>query len=260
MHIIKRWYNNYGDKMQECINGVNINYTIYGNSNAKSIVFLHGWGQNIEMMEPLADPFKNDYQIVILDLPGFGKSTEPTYTWTIYDYVKCLNTFLNNHNISSPILVGHSFGGKLALLYASTYDTSKLVVLASPFKKEIAKLSLKTKVLKQLKKIKCLSGLEEFAKKHIGSVDYRNASPIMRQIMTEHLNTDITEEVKKIKCPTLIIWGTNDEAVPYERALELEKLIDNAGVVTYEGCTHYAYLERLNQTINVLKTFFDSEE
>ena len=81
----------------------------------------------------------------------------------------------------------------------------------------------------------------------------------MRQILTQHVNTDIQEECKKIKAPTLIIWGTNDEAVSYQRAQELEQLIENAGVVTYQGCTHYAYLERLNQTINVLFSFFSSK-
>ena len=91
--------------------------------------------------------------------------------------------------------------------------------------------------------------------KHIGSTDYRNATPRMREILVLTVNLDITEDVKKIKCPTLIVWGTLDEAVPIERAYELEKLIPDAGVVVYENCTHYAYLERLNQTINVLNSF-----
>ena len=77
----------------------------------------------------------------------------------------------------------------------------------------------------------------------------------MREILVKHVNTDISDKVNKIKCPTLLIWGTQDEAVPYEDAQELEKLIKDAGLVTYEGCTHYAYLERLQQTINVLKSF-----
>ena len=77
----------------------------------------------------------------------------------------------------------------------------------------------------------------------------------MRKILVEHVNLDIEEEVKKIDAPTLLLWGTMDTEVPVERAYELEKLIKDAGVVTYEGCTHYAYLERLEQTINVLKSF-----
>ena len=92
-------------------------------------------------------------------------------------------------------------------------------------------------------------------KKHIGSTDYKNASPIMREILVKHVNTDLTEKAKLIKCPTFIIWGTNDEAVPVEDAYELEKLIDNSGLTVYEGCTHYAYLERLGQTNAIIKSF-----
>ena len=92
-------------------------------------------------------------------------------------------------------------------------------------------------------------------KKHLGSTDYKNASPLMREILVKHVNTDLTEDAKKIKCPTFIIWGTNDEAVPVEDAYELEKLIDNSGLTVYEGCTHYAYLERVAQTNAIIKTF-----
>ena len=127
------------------------------------------------------------------------------------------------------------------------------------FDAEIKKLSLKTKILKSLKKVPLLNKLEGFAKKHIGSRDYREASDFMRKILVEHVNLDITEDVKKIKCPTLIVWGTMDQEVPIERAYELEKLISDAGVIPYEGCSHYAYLERINQTISVLKIFIEGE-
>ena len=78
---------------------------------------------------------------------------------------------------------------------------------------------------------------------------------MMRKVLVETVNLNIIEDVKKIKCPTLIIWGTLDEAVPIEDAYELEELIEDAGIVVYEGCTHYAYLERLTQVVNVIKVF-----
>lgn len=243
--------------MNTRINEVDIHYIQYGQKQAQTLVFLHGWGQNIAMMQPIADPFQEDYNIVIIDLPGYGKSSEPTYAWTVSDYVACIHELLEILNIENPILIGHSFGGKISLLYASCYPVMKLVLLASPFKKEIEKLSLKTKTLKTLKKVPGLNKLENFAKKHIGSVDYRNASTIMREILVQTVNLDLTEEVSKIACPTLIIWGTCDEAVPVDRACELEKQIKDAGVVIYEGCTHYAYLEQLPKTIRVLKSFLE---
>ncbi len=249
-------YNEYGDAMEIQIQDVNIHYVRYG-AKTNPIVFLHGWGQNIEMMQPVAQPLQENHEIIILDLPGYGKSSEPIFSWTVEDYVECIHTFLSKLKIENPIFVGHSFGGKVSLLYASKYAVSKMVLFASPFKKEIEKLSLKTKTLKTLKKVPGLKKFEEFAKKHIGSTDYRNASPRMREILVHTVNLDITEDVKKIKCPTLLVWGTLDEAVPVERAYELEALIEDAGVVIYENKTHYAYLEDLRKTISILHNFFD---
>ena len=236
------------------INDININYIDYGEGK-NELVFLHGWGQNIEMMKMLGDNFKKDNRIIILDLPGFGDSEEPKSVFTLYDYVNILKELLENLKINNPILVGHSFGGKIALLYASMYKVDKLVLFGSPFKKEIKKLSLKTKILKKLKTVPGINKLEGFAKRHIGSTDYKSASDIMRQIMVEHVNLDITEEVKKIKCPTIIIWGTNDEAVRLGEAYELNDLISDSAVIEYPNCTHYAYLENINQTVNILKNF-----
>ena len=237
------------------INDIEVHYERYNEEAGNTLVFLHGWGQNIEMMMPVAKPFIQNHDIILLDLPGFGKSGDLKEPWEVEDYVELLHQLLNNLQVKKPTLIGHSYGGKISLLYASKYEVEKLVLFGSPFKKEIQKESLKLKTLKVLKKVPGLNKFEEFAKKHIGSTDYRNASPILRETLVKTVNLDITEEVKKIKAPTLLIWGTNDEAVSIERAYELEKLIPDAGLVVYENATHYAYLENLGQTINVLKSF-----
>jgi len=241
--------------MRKNVNDVEINYIRYGNTDGEDVVLLHGWGQNIEMMKPIGNALSKEFNVTIIDLPGHGESTEPPFPWHVSDYVNAVKKLLDELKIKNPILIGHSFGGKISLLYASMYKTKKLVLFGSPFKKEIQKLSLKTKILKSLKKVPVLNKLEGFAKKHIGSTDYRNASDTMRKVLVNTVNLDITEEVKKISASTLIIWGTHDEAVPLEHAYELETLIKDAGVVVYENCTHYAYLENLNQTINVLYSF-----
>ena len=221
----------------------------------KNVLLLHGWGQNIEMMKPIGDARMNNNDIIIIDLPGHGESEEPTYAWTLNDYVEFLKEFLEKLNIKNPILIGHSFGGKISLLYASKYKVKKLILFGSPFRKEIKELSLKTKILKTAKKIPVLNKLEGFAKKHIGSTDYKNATPIMREILVNTVNLDIEEDVKKIKTPTLLIWGDLDDQVSIEDAHLLESLIEDAGLVVFENGTHYAYLEYLNRTINILNSF-----
>ena len=235
--------------------GININYKDYGDKDKEAIVYLHGWGQNIEMMEPIAKPFIKTNRVIIIDLPGFGDSNEPNEVWSLNDYVEMIHSLLEELKIENPNIIGHSFGGKLGIIYASIYDTKRLVLLASPYKVKKQELSTKQKIMKKMKKIPGLKSIAEVMKNHVGSTDYKNASPIMKQVLVKHVNTDATENVKKIKCPTLAIWGTLDEAVPYDDGVELTKLIKDCGLVTYENCTHYAYLERLNQTINVLKAF-----
>lgn len=241
------------------IKGVHVNSITYGNPQGQDVVLLHGWGQNIDMMKPVGDALQKDYLITIIDLPGHGLSEEPETAWQLDDFVEMLKQLLDELKIKKPILIGHSFGGKISLLYASRYPVEKLVLFGSPFKKAIKKETAKMKLLKSLKKVPILNQFEEYAKKHIGSTDYRNASPVMRKIMVNHVNLDITENVKKITCPTIIIWGTRDEAVPLSDAYELASLLDDAAVIEYEGCTHYAYLEDLGRTVRIIKNFIGSE-
>ena len=53
--------------MQMLVKGVNVNYTFYDNSSNVNLVYLHGWGQNIEMMMPIAKPFIKKYNVLIID-------------------------------------------------------------------------------------------------------------------------------------------------------------------------------------------------
>lgn len=246
--------------MQKVYKDVSINYVFYDNDSETNLIFLHGWGQNIEMMMPIAKPFIKNSNVLIIDLPGFGLSDEPKEVWDIYEYADMVNSFVLELKLKSPIIIGHSFGGKVAICYALKYKTRKLVLLASPYTVKVKKDTLKTKAFKTMKKVPVLRKLENIAKKYVGSTDYRNASEMMRKILVKHVNLDLKDEVSKINCPTLLIWGTLDTAVDYNDAIVLEKLIPNCGLVTYEGCTHYAYLERLNQTINVLKSFVGSDK
>lgn len=237
------------------INNVNINYLDYGNESGKTIVLLHGWGQNVNMMDMIGQPFMKKNRIINIDLPGFGASEEPETAWNLEDYVDAVHELLEKLKIKKPILVGHSFGGRICIKYASIYQTDRVVLLSSPFRPS-GKKSFKSKILKGLKKVPLLNKLEDWAKNKIGSVDYRNASPIMKGVLVKAINEDLSDDAKKIKVPVLLICGEYDTAVPISESKVLESIIKNAGLVIYDRCTHYAYLERLHQTIAVLKEFF----
>ncbi len=243
--------------MKKVIKDVNINYIQYG--KGKDVILLHGWGQNIEMMKFIGDRLDN-FRITILDFPGFGDSEEPPFPWTVGDYTDLLHEIVNELKIKKPIIMGHSFGGRVGIKYASMYDVEKLVLFAAPFNDNGNDgLSTKTKILKGLKKLPGMNKIGEFMKNFIGSSDYKKASPTMRQILVNAINEDLSNDAKKIVCPTLLIWGTNDEAVPITEAKKLEKLIDDSALIELQG-THYAYIENLDRVISILEAFLEDNK
>lgn len=237
------------------IKGLKINYIQYGNKKKNDIVLIHGWGQNISMMDHIGNKLEDDYYITNIDLPGFGDSEEPKEALTIYDYSNIIEELLRNLKIKNPTIIGHSMGGSISIVYASKNKVDKLILLAAPFKREDRRNSFKSKLLKLLKKIPIIKNFEEFGKKILGSSDYKRSSKIMRDILVNFVNEDITHCLKKIEASTLLIWGTADKAVSIEDARYAETIMKDAGLIEYEGCGHYAYLERLDQTISVIKSF-----
>lgn len=232
-----------------------INYMDYGQDKKGVIVLLHGWGQNIEMMNMLGEPFQEDFRIIVIDFPGFGKSPEPDKAWSVEDYTTCLFEFLKEKKVENPILIGHSFGGRVSICYASKYKTKKVVLLSSPYRPIYKKPSKKTIIYKKVKKIKLLKPLATYLKKKWGSADYNNASDIMRGTLVKVINEDLTENAKKITCPVVLIYGENDIDVKLEIGKELENLIKDSGLIVYPGCSHYAYLEDLNKTLSIIDSF-----
>jgi len=235
------------------VENLTINYIQYG--EGKDVVLLHGWGQNIEMMKPLGNILSSNHRITILDLPGFGNSSEPTEAWSIYEYESFLEKVLNKLNITNPILIGHSFGGRLSIIYASKNRVDKLVLFGSPCIRKNKLPSLKEKILKMLMKIPLLNKVGESMKKYIGSTDYKNASVIMRKILVNTVNEDLSDCAKKIDAPTLLIWGEYDTEASVEDAKELEKIMKDAALIVFKGCTHYAYLENIAQVKSIFDNF-----
>ena len=239
--------------MKVNIKNIDINYVQYG--EGEDVILLHGWGQNIKMMDPIGQNLCDKKKITIIDLPGFGDSSEPKEELTVYDYADILKDLLDELKIKKPTLIGHSFGGRVSIVYASKYKVKNVVLLGAPCVREDTKLGMKVKMLKGLKKVPGLSKLEGFAKNHMGSTDYKNASPIMKEILVNVVNEDLSECAKKITVPTLLIWGTEDTEAPLADAKKLEALLQDGGLVIYEGGSHYTYLEFLGPVCNVIKSF-----
>ena len=238
--------------MQIKVQGLNVNYIQYG--KGKDILLLHGWGQNVEMMKPLGDGFCDRFRITIIDFPGFGQSEEPKEAWNIEKYSLMLEEFVKLTGIKKPIVMGHSFGGRVAIRYSARNNIEKLVLFGSPCIRLQEELPLKVRILKKLKTLPGMNKIGEYMKQFIGSRDYKAASPIMRETLVEVVNEDLSKYAREIEEPTLLIWGEQDTEAPVNDARELEKIMMDAALIILPG-THYAYLENLARVITILNNF-----
>ena len=248
------------------INGQMLHYTQSGNG-MRPVIVMHGWGCKSSTVAVLAKAASSDSTTVYnIDLPGSGKSPEPANVWGIYEYTACIETFARKLKLVRPILIGHSFGGRIAIVFGSRNDTERIILVDAAGIKPKRKLKYYIKVysFKTAKKILPLLAGRKKANEIIehwrnkgGSSDYASASPKMRAILSRVVNQDLTHLLSSIKAPTLLIWGERDTATPLADAKKMEKLIPDAGLVSYPEAGHYSFLDRPTQTSAVIASFLN---
>ncbi len=248
------------------IHGVDIGYSVVGDG-ARPVIVMHGWGCTSATVAVLADACADSSTTVYnLDLPGFGLSSEPNEIWGVEQYTSLIEDFCRQSGIERPILVGHSFGGRIAILFASRNDVERVILVdAAGIKpRRSIKYYFKVYSFKLAKRLAPIFLGRSRANKLIdrmrgkaGSSDYNNATPKMRAIMSRVVNEDLTDRLSLIKSPTLLIWGTEDTATPITDAKTMERLIPDAGLVAYEGAGHYSFLDRPAQTKAVIASFLN---
>lgn len=252
------------EKFLELTNGMRIKYDMIGAGPA--MILMHGWGCQSATLNSIASIAAEQHTVYNLDLPGFGKSDEPREVWGVDEYVGMLEEFVSKLGISKPIILGHSYGGRIGILYSSKNEVDKLILVDAAGIKPRRSLkyyfkvySFKTgKVLTRLLlgKAKAAERIEAMRKKK-GSSDYANSSPVMRAVMSKSVNQDLKYAMPAIKAPTLLIWGENDTATPLADAKIMESLIPDAGLVSFPGCGHYSFLDNPYQFAAVLRSFIN---
>lgn len=257
--------------MEKIVNNIKTNYIIEG--IGENILLLHGWGASIKLFKQMIAELSKSYCVIALDMPGFGKTDEPSTPWCVDDYVNFVLAFLKELNITKTILLGHSFGGRVIIKMVTRSITSitfpKLILIDSAgiipvktpkqrFNQGIYKIG---KSVLQFAPIKSIfpNALDNYRSKH-GSADYKAASPIMRSCLVKVVNEDLAPFLPKIVQPTLLIWGENDTATPLSDGRKMEELIPDAGLVSIKNATHYSFLEQWFTVNRVLHSFLNIKE
>jgi len=251
------------------IEGKNIRFERVGSSLGKNIILLHGWGTNLHTFDPIANELEKDFNIYKLDLPGFGESDPPETVWGVNDYTTFIEKFVHQNQIINPVIIGHSFGGRIALLYASRNEVNKLVLMDAAGVKPKHSLNYYLKVysFKLYKSIlpllfgktKANHKINQF-RKRTGSSDYNNAIGIMRNVLVKVVNEDLKHIMPKIKAPTLLIWGENDTATPVKDAKIMEKKIKDSGLVVIKNTGHFCFLEKPYEVNLIINSFLETDK
>lgn len=184
-----------------------------------------------------------------MDLYGFGKS-KVNGKITLFNYAKGIIDIIENNKLNDVTLVGHSFGGKVAMLVASIYNIKKLVLIDASGIKKKNNFLVKQKIL--------IYKLKKFFKLDVskyGSLDYKNVSSNLKDTFISIVNTHLNRHLKNIKADTLILWGNKDEETPLYMAKKLNKKIKNSCLIMLNG-GHFAYAEDSNFII-YLKGYLD---
>ena len=93
------------------------------------VFLLHGWGCTHTIFAALQEILSKKYRVYNFDFPGFGASQEPTDVWGVEEYTRMVELFAKENNILRPALVGHSFGGRVSILFSSRNEVSRLVLV-----------------------------------------------------------------------------------------------------------------------------------
>lgn len=225
-----------------------VNYYVADGEKTKGpiLIFIHGWGVDATSWSGVIEKFlPYASRIFAVDLPGFGKSENPKHTFDVGCYTDIMEEFIKKLNIKEAVLIGHSFGGRIALRLSIKIPKSilKSVLVSSA---GIRTRSRRVKILKKLSKIMKLffgrsENIKEKAYKLVGS-DYQ-LKPELKDTFRRVINEEDTNLFSKVSVPTLLLWGEVDKITPLSSGKRMNKEIKNSEIFIIPDVGHFIFLD-----------------
>ncbi|HEX6300809.1 MAG TPA: alpha/beta hydrolase [Acidimicrobiia bacterium] len=210
---------------------------VYG-EGSPNVLALHGWGRRGRDFAAVLEGFSG----IAPDLPGFGATPAPTGVIGADAYADIVSQLLDSFD-RPPVLVGHSFGGRIAVCLAAKQPDRvgplvltgvPLIRLQRPRTPEIG-----YRLVRWLNRVGIVSDQRlEQEKRRRGSADYRSASGVMRDILVKVVNESYESQLSEISNPVRLIWGAEDTEVPVAVAHAGERLIEKATLEVLPGVGH----------------------
>ncbi len=225
------------------------------------IYLLHGWSiddNNREKWQDFMNALRNqDFNPHFLPIPGLDNDVENP--WNLSDYVGWLEVKLPQHPVC---LLGHSFGGQLAVRFASTRPervASLILIACSGLRDKSIPAVLKRFVFKQVAAAGKIFTKNQQVRKLLYFLarekDYLQADPIMRETMKNVIADEIRDDLKQITCPVLVIWGENDQTTPLKNGYYIDDKLADSELRIAAGVRHAPQFDEPNVVAKFISRF-----
>ncbi|MFS0672226.1 alpha/beta fold hydrolase [Ornithinibacillus sp. 179-J 7C1 HS] len=253
-------------------------YCEYVIQDKPTIFLIHGFVASTYTFNRLKPLLAEQYSVIAIDLPGFGKSEKSTiFTYSYENYAKLVLECLNYFDINEAYIAGHSMGGQIALFAAknSPKRVKKLILFCSsgylpraknymiystylPFFYVFAKRKINGQsVVRNLKNVFYDHSLitkdqiEEYGR----PLHDKNFPKSLVRLL-RHREGDLkSEELNTITTPALLVWGKEDKVVPLVIGRKLANDLPNAKLISYEKSGHLITEEKPHQLYSQILSF-----
>lgn len=227
-----------------------IDYDFFNNNKQDTIIFLHGWGGNKNSFISTINLLKYNYNVLSITLPTI---IETASSFDMFDYLLIVRRLIKLHNISSLIIVCHSFGFRVCLLLSKYIKIKKIIVTGGA---GYTKQNCIKKIENQNNKILLKQNRFKYLYITTASKDYINLSFTNKTTFKNIVNLNL-DFIKNLNCPMLLFWGNKDTETKLWIAKKINKN-NNSRLVTVNS-DHFAYIHKNAKFNNeVLKFLHDN--
>lgn len=224
------------------VNDLSIHYKCAG--HGQPLLLIHGGGNDWHEWKMNLAFFAHSFQVLAIDLPGFGLSQLPatpiSFSWS----TEFLKAFMDQLDINAAHLVGHSLGGMMSIAFAASYPQSvdRLVLVDTC---GLGEISSKGRLLLSIFRI-----LDHWQGKKRGP-----------EYLFESATDDwrVLSKLPDIKSPALIIWGENDIYLPVSQSRTAHTLIPKSRLNIFSHCGHAPQREKPEEFNDLVLQFLSSE-
>jgi len=250
------------------------------------VLLIHGFGASSYSWRYLGPELAKRHRVILVDLKGFGKSPKPLDEhYSIHDQVRLVSNLIREHDLTGVTLVGHSYGGGVALLLAmhlsgdARYAPRRLILIDNvafrqrlPFFVRLLQSPAGALVVAVLPNRLLVRNILELAYFDDGKIPAESVTAYAQALESRggrHALVRTAECIMPpdidalparygdIKVRTLILWGREDEIVPLAIGERLHRALGNSRLVVVDRCGHIPHEECPEVAAQAVLKFLD---